>query len=93
MHDQNQDQVKSFSEEKFKALAEKNSWTFAYAQGYVEGEARRRSGQPLTRFALIGIDQYALGSRAAFFDRRNPESPRAAAQERLSVTQQLRLQA
>ena len=91
MQEQSQDQVKSFSEEKFKALAEKNGWTLGYAEGYIDGEATRRSAQPAPRVALIGIDQYALGFRAAFFVRRNPDSVRTTYTREVSPA--LRLQA
>ena len=61
----------------FKVLAEKNDWSLAYAEGYVEGEnARRRSKTP-PRYAWVGIDEYCLGFRAAYFERRNPSSMRS----------------
>jgi len=92
VQEQLQDQVKSFTEEKFKALAEKNGWTLGYAQGFVDGEVTRRNSEPAPRVALIGIDQYALGFRAAFFVRRNQEGARNGTRES-NARLELRLQA
>lgn len=93
MQEQVQEQVKSFSEEKFKALAEKNNWSVSYAQGFIEGEAVRRSAQPAPRVALIGIDQYALGFRAGYFERRTQDTTRQSSVNGTLGIHQLRLQA
>lgn len=93
MQEQMQEQVKSFSEEKFKALADKHGWTANFAHGFTEGEARRRAGEPAPRVALIGIDQYSLGYRAGFFDRRAPHASRNAGRDTAVVMPHLRLQA
>lgn len=90
MADQKPD-VKSFAEEKFKALAEKNSWSLAYAEGFVEGEGRRRRGELFTRSILIGIDEYSLGFRAAFFERQRDSARAEAGNALLSAAQQRQL--
>jgi hypothetical protein len=70
-HDQGGN-MQTLSAEKSKMLAEKNGWTLAYAEGYVEGETLRRGGKALSTYALVGIDEYALGFRAGFFERQTP---------------------
>ncbi len=60
------------AEEKSRLLAEKNAWSLAYAGGFVEGEAFRRGGKSLSVYTLVGIDEYALGFRAGYFERQTP---------------------
>lgn len=62
------------SREKFKVLAEKNGWSLAYAEGYVDGEFVRRRGNPVGPYPLVGIDEYSLGFRAAYYERQEPDS-------------------
>lgn len=54
-------------------LAEKNGWTIARAEGFVDGEACRRRGMPPSRYAQVGIDEYSLGFRAGYYERNTPE--------------------
>jgi len=65
------------SREKFKVLAERNGWSLAYAEGYVDGEFVRRRGHPMGPYPLVGIDEYSLGFRAAYYGRQDPESKSA----------------
>jgi len=60
------------SREKFKVLAEKNGWSLARAEGYVDGESFRRRGKRPPNYVLIGIDEYCQGFRAGYFERKNP---------------------
>jgi hypothetical protein len=61
--------MKILSEQKLKMLAERYGWSIARAEGYVMGETVRKRGEkPLTCW-LIGIDDYALGFRASYFER------------------------
>ena len=62
------------SNEKAKALAEHHGWSRAYADGYVDGEAARQSDGALSQFALVGFDDYSLGYRAGYFERRSTAS-------------------
>ena len=64
--------------ERSKVLAEHNGWSFARAEGYVDGESSRRRGKPPSQYALIGIDEYCLGFRAGYFDRQNSSPTRAS---------------
>ena len=63
---------------KVNVLAERNGWSVARAQGFVDGEmSRRRGGAPST-YAQVGIDEYSLGFRAGFYERSTSQSKVAA---------------
>jgi hypothetical protein len=57
-----------------RSLAETNGWSLAYAQGYVDGELHCRRGDPPGTYPRVGFDEYSLGFRAAYFERRNTAS-------------------
>ena len=61
------------TKEKTKVLAEKNGWSLAHAEGYVDGQAYRRRGMPPSKHAQVGIDEYSLGFRAGYYDRKTPD--------------------
>jgi hypothetical protein len=61
--------MKVFTEERVKVIADKNGWSQAYAQGFVEGESFRRHGSKPSKYAEIGIDDYSLGFRAGYYER------------------------
>jgi hypothetical protein len=63
--------VKVLSKEKFKVLAEANGWSHDHAKGYVDGEAFRRQGRLPPKYVLVGIDEYSLGFRSAYYDRKD----------------------
>ena len=73
--------MKILSEEKVKVLAEKNGWSLAHAEGYIEGETFRRRGMTPSRYAQIGIDEYSLGFRAGYYERKNPVLTRSGKTE------------
>jgi len=61
--------MKVLSKEKSKVLAERNGWSLARAEGYVDGEiSRRRRTMPST-YVKVGIDDYSLGFRASYYGR------------------------
>jgi len=62
--------LKSVSREKFRVLAEKNGWSLAHAEGFVDGESYRRRGRRPPNYVLVGIDDYCQGFRAGYFERR-----------------------
>lgn len=62
------------SREEFKVLAEANGWSLDFAKGYVDGETFRLRGKKPSNYVLIGIDEYCLGFRAGYYERRNPGS-------------------
>ena len=68
--------VKVLSTEKSEVLAERNGWSPAYMQGYVEGEISRRLGTKLALHALVGIDERSVGFRAGYFERQNQDLTR-----------------
>lgn len=73
MDGEKKDNVTSLSEEKYTALSEQNEWPLAFAEGYVSGQIERRRGNPPSTYIMTGIDQYALGFRAGYFERPNPD--------------------
>jgi len=75
--------MKVLSEEKVKVLAEKNSWSLNHAEGYIEGETFRRRGMTPSKYAQIGIDEYSLGFRAGYYERRDPDTSRTVKPEAL----------
>jgi hypothetical protein len=54
---------------KVNLLAQRNGWSIARAQGFVDGEISRRRGAPPSAYARVGIDDYCLGFRAGYYER------------------------
>jgi hypothetical protein len=54
---------------KVNVLAERNGWSIARAQGFVDGEIARRRGAAPSVFARVGIDDYSQGFRAGYYER------------------------
>jgi len=52
--------------EEFKELAEKNGWSHAFAEGYVDGRATRRHGRQVSKYPLADLDQYREGFLAGY---------------------------
>jgi len=50
-------------------LAQRNGWPIARAQGFLDGELARLRGAAPSIFARVGIDDYCMGFRAAYFVR------------------------
>jgi len=67
------------TKEKTKVLSEKNGWSLAHAEGFVDGEAFRRRGLTPSKHAQIGIDDYSLGFRAGYYERKNPAPAKSPA--------------
>jgi hypothetical protein len=65
--------MKVLPKEKFKALAEANGWSLERARGYVDGETFRLRAKPPSNYVLVGIDEYSLGFRAAYYERQDPD--------------------
>ena len=63
--------VKVLSKQKCQVLAERNGWSLERARGYVDGETCRQRAKKPSPYALVGIDDYSLGFRAAYYERRN----------------------
>jgi hypothetical protein len=67
------DGMNVLSDRRIQALAEKNGWPLVRAEGYLDGESFRRHGMTPSKYAKIGIDEYCLGFRAGYYERKNPE--------------------
>lgn len=72
------DDVKILTEQKSKALAEKNGWSLEFAEGYLKGEYTRRSSAKLSSYAMVGLDDFCMGFRAGYFGRHVPAATHAA---------------
>ena len=68
--------MKILSEQKSRALAEKNGWSLEFAEGFLKGEYSRRCGAKLSTYGTVGLDDYCLGFRAGYFERQNPSASR-----------------
>jgi len=69
--------MKDLYSEKIKVLAERNGWSLAHAKGYVDGDTSRRRGITPSQYAQIGIDEYCLGFRAGYYERKSPATVQA----------------
>ena len=69
------------SREKFTVDTEGRGWSIARSQGYMDGETSRRRGKSPSKYVLVGIDEYCLGFRAGYFERKCPSSASSADRE------------
>ena len=65
---------------KVNVVAERNGWSVARAQGFVDGEMSRRRGGVPSSYARVGIDDYSLGFRAGYYERGTLQSKAATTQ-------------
>ena len=65
------DSMKILSDQKSRALAEKNGWSVEFAEGFLKGEYSRRCGARLSAYGTVGLDDYCLGFRAGYFERQH----------------------
>jgi hypothetical protein len=63
---------------KVNVLAERHGWSIARAQGFVDGEMSRRRRAPPSTYVRVGIDDYCLGFRAGYYERRTSQPQGAA---------------
>ena len=63
--------VKVLSKQKCQVVAERNGWSLERARGFVDGENCRQRAKKPSPYALVGIDEYSLGFRAGYYERRN----------------------
>jgi hypothetical protein len=64
--------MKDLYNEKVKVLAERNGWSMSHAKGYVDGDMARRRHDAPSKYTQIGIDDYCLGFRAGYYERKKP---------------------
>jgi len=50
----------------FRDLAEKNGWSEAFAEGYVDGRAARTTGAQTHAYPVGDLDEYRLGFLAGY---------------------------
>jgi hypothetical protein len=50
----------------FRDLAEKNGWSEAFAEGYVDGRAARTHGTQTDHYPLGDLDDYRMGFLAGY---------------------------
>ena len=72
------DSMTDLSQERRRALAEKNGWSFARANGFLEGESFRRLGTRPPMYTQVGFDEYCLGFRAGYYERNATDRPRSS---------------
>jgi hypothetical protein len=65
--------MKVLSEEKIRLVAEKNGWSLAYAEGFIEGVAFRQRDKTPSAYTQVGIDEYSLGFRTGYYERKTTE--------------------
>jgi len=50
----------------FRDLAEKNGWSEAFAEGYIDGKAARTNGAQTHRYPVGDLDEYRMGFLAGY---------------------------
>ena len=58
--------------EELKVIGNETSRSAAYVNGYADGKTSRARDEVLSPYLYIGIDDYARGFRAGFFERMIP---------------------
>ena len=58
----------------FKAPDKEDDASLAFSNGYADGRTARERNSPLTPYLEIGIDDYARGFRAGFFNQNTTQS-------------------
>ena len=71
------DNMTDLSRERRRVLAEKNGWSFARADGFLDGDSFRRLGMTPPKYAQVGFDEYCLGFRAGYYERNAGDLPRS----------------
>jgi len=50
-------------------LAQEMGWTIERAQGYIDGEASQLSGQDISAYYKVAMDEYSKGYRTGYYTR------------------------
>jgi hypothetical protein len=58
--------------EELKVMSDQNSRSAAFVNGFTDGRSARARDEVLSPYLYIGIDDYAKGFRAGFFERIGP---------------------
>ena len=65
--------MKDLYNEKVKVMADRNGWSLPHAKGFVDGDMARRRGAIPSKYAQVGIDEYSLGFRAGYYERKRAD--------------------
>ncbi len=57
-----------------KVLAQQDSWSRAFVEGYAAGQALRLQNETLPSYAMVEVDEWVLGFRSAYFGRQSRTS-------------------
>jgi len=58
--------MKQPSDESFRDLAERNGWSEAFAEGYIDGRAARTRGSQSAAYPVGDLDEYRQGFLAGY---------------------------
>lgn len=58
--------MKAAAKQEYRELAEKNGWSSAFAEGYVDGKDARTHGRQVAKYPLADLDQYREGFLAGY---------------------------
>jgi hypothetical protein len=58
--------MKAVAKQEFGDLAERNGWSSAFAEGYVDGRDVRMRGRQVAKYPLADLDQYREGFLAGY---------------------------
>ena len=58
--------MRAAARQEFRELAEKNGWSSAFAEGYIDGKDARTHGKLVAKYPLADLDQYREGFLAGY---------------------------
>lgn len=58
--------MKATAKQEYRDLAEKNGWSSAFADGYIDGRDARMYGRLVAKYPLSDLDQYREGFLAGY---------------------------
>ena len=58
--------MKAAAKQEYRELAEKNGWSSAFAEGYIDGKDARTHGRQVAKYPLADLDQYREGFLAGY---------------------------
>jgi hypothetical protein len=64
--DEREEKMHALPKEDFRDLAEKNGWSEAFAEGYVDGRAVRTHGTQTPCYPIGDLDEYRQGFLAGY---------------------------
>jgi hypothetical protein len=58
--------MRAAAKQECRELAQKNGWSSAFAEGYVDGKDARTYGRQVAKYPLADLDQYREGFLAGY---------------------------